>query len=106
MTEPAQIPPLQTSPVVHDFASSQVVLAGLLVQMPVVPAKLHAMHVLAHAVSQHTPLAQNPVGHWPFAVHATPKLASYRRAAVCGAVPLIPPAMRTAWFVSKIAVCP
>ena len=45
-------------------------------QVPRWPARLQAPQVRVQAVSQQTPFAQNPVGHWLFEVHPSPNDAS------------------------------
>ena len=63
-----QLPDWQASPVVQALASSHVVPFVFAEQVPTEPVRLHAMHWFVQAVSQQTPLTQNPVAHCVFAV--------------------------------------
>jgi hypothetical protein len=60
--------PLQLVAPTHSLEGSW--NAGTLVQMPTVPATLHARHVPVQVESQQTPSAQNPERHWLAPVQA------------------------------------
>jgi hypothetical protein len=55
-------------------------------------------------VLQQTPLTQLPEKHWLLLVQVLPPVTSYRLAALCTAVPLMPPAIRTMLLPSTVAV--
>jgi hypothetical protein len=45
-------------------------------QVPILPVNAQLRHEPSHAVSQHTPSAQNPLPHWAFAVQVTETASS------------------------------
>src|SRR6185437_5906084 len=91
--------PVQVSATSHasDFAR-QTVPFDAAEQVPTCPVRLQTPHPPLQAVSQQTPLTQNPVAHWLFEVHDSENEASYRSAAATVVVPLTPPAIRTMLF--------
>jgi hypothetical protein len=73
--------------------------------VPAKPARLHWPHSPVHALSQHTPLAQNPLAHCVGVVHDEPRDGSWRYALLTGSTAAFtPPAMRTIPFVISVSV--
>jgi hypothetical protein len=63
--------PLQTF-VVSQTGASSVLLSGTFVQVPTVPARLHDLQVVSHALLQQTVSAQNPLLQSIAAAHVAP----------------------------------
>ena len=74
---PTQAPAWQVSVCVQALLSLQEVLFGLFEHVPTEPITLHAMHwFVLQAVSQQTPLTQNPLAHCVPVVHESPSEGS------------------------------
>ena len=58
------------------FCARQTVALDAAEQVPTCPVRLQTPHPPLQAVSQQTPLTQNPVAHWLFDVHASENEAS------------------------------
>ncbi|HXJ62926.1 MAG TPA: hypothetical protein VNN79_04150, partial [Actinomycetota bacterium] len=95
-----------TSQVVPGAAARQIVPGDDSRHVPTNPGRLQTPQPPLQALSQHTPLAQNPVAQSLFDVQPSPNAASYNLASRSTVVPFKPPAISTTLLASSVAVWP
>jgi hypothetical protein len=75
---------------------------GTLVQVPRLPATLHAWHAVVHVLLQQTPSTQLPLRHWPSLEQVCPLVSTHALAPL----PPLQALGATHALVGKLSVCP